>query len=57
MTREDAIKYFERKLRNLEKSMETADRRGDEGAVAGLRRKMEIFRMALRALKAEEERE
>lgn len=57
MTREDAIKYFERKLRNFEKSMETADRRGDEGAVAALRRKMEIFRMALRALKAEEERE
>lgn len=57
MTRDDAIKYFERKLRNFEKSMETADRRGDEGAVAALRRKMEIFRMALRALKAEEERE
>lgn len=57
MTRDDAIRYFDRKLRSCEKSMAVADRRGDEGAVAGLRRKMEIFRMALRALKAEEERE
>ena len=53
MTREDAIKFFERKLRNCEKHLATADRRGDEGAVAGLRRKMEIYRMALRALKGE----
>lgn len=53
MAREDAIKFFERKLRNCEKHLATADRRGDDGAVTGLRRKMEIYRMALRAQKKE----
>lgn len=53
MTREEAVKYFERKIRNFEKSMGAADRRGDDGAVAGLRRKMEIYRLALRALQEE----
>ena len=36
MTREEAVKYFERKIRNFEKSMGAADRRGDDGAVAYL---------------------
>ena len=53
MTREDAIKFFERKIRNCEKHLATADRRGDDGTVAGLRRKMEIYRLALRALQEE----
>ena len=53
MTKDEAVKYFSRKLRNFEKSLETADRRGDDGAVMGLRRKMEIYRLALRALKGE----
>jgi len=53
MTKEEAVKFFSRKLRNFEKSLEVADRRGDDGAVTGLRRKMEIYRMALRALRGE----
>lgn len=52
--REEAIKYFERKLRCSERSLEQADRRGDDGAIMGLRKKMEHFREALRALKGVE---
>lgn len=51
---ESAIKYFERKLRNFEKSLIAADKRGDEGAVIGLRKKMEHYREALKALKGVE---
>ena len=53
--REEAIKYFERKLRSSERNLEQADKRGDEGAIVGLRKKMEHFREALRALKGVEE--
>lgn len=48
--REEAIKYFERKLRSSERNLEQADRRGDEGAIMGLRKKMEHYREALRAM-------
>lgn len=47
----ESIKYFERKIHSLEKSMVAADRRGDEGAVAGLRKKMIHYRQALKALR------
>lgn len=49
--REEAIKYFERKLRSSERSLEQADRRGDVGAVMGLRKKMEHYREALKAMR------
>lgn len=53
--REEAIKYFERKLRSSERNLEQADKRGDEGAIVGLRKKMEHFREALRALREVED--
>lgn len=49
----DTVKYFERRLRKLERDMLAADRRRDEGAVAALRKKMEYHRDAVRALKGE----
>lgn len=54
MTREEAAKYFERKIRNFGKSMAAAMRRGDEGAAQGLKRKAEIYEQALKALREEQ---
>lgn len=51
----ESIKYFERKIRNFEKSLIVADQRGDEGAVRGLRAKLEHFRNAVRALREVED--
>lgn len=47
----ETIKYFERKIRNFEKSLIAADQRGDEGAIRGLRAKMEHYRVALKAMR------
>ena len=49
---EDAIKYFKRKLEQTEKNLVTADRRGDSGAVQNLRKKMDHYRLALKALES-----